>query len=98
MIAILVLLKALPPNAICAHFAQTLAVCNGASRTCLHCIAGMPKNTVQIRNSNSYQLWSQVQRAGAVPQYFGIAPDDMARVFDRFYRVDRPAVGRGGLR
>jgi len=31
---------------------------------------------VQMRNSNSYQLWAQVLRAGAVPQYFGIAPDE----------------------
>jgi molybdopterin molybdotransferase len=30
----------------------------------------------QIRNSNSYQLLSQVTRAGATGRYYGIAPDD----------------------
>jgi len=29
----------------------------------------------QIRNSNSYQLLAQLQRAGAVPHYYGIAAD-----------------------
>ncbi len=31
---------------------------------------------VQIRNSNSSQLWAQVLRAGATPSYYGIAPDE----------------------
>lgn len=30
----------------------------------------------QIRNSNAYQLMSQVKNAGAVPKYYGIAPDN----------------------
>jgi len=30
----------------------------------------------QIRNSNAYQLYSQAIQAGAVPEYFGIAPDE----------------------
>ena len=30
----------------------------------------------QIRNSNSYQLMAQVERAGAVGKYYGIATDD----------------------
>lgn len=30
----------------------------------------------QIRNSNSYQLWAQTERAGCIPRYFGIVPDD----------------------
>ena len=30
----------------------------------------------QIRNSNAYQLIAQCRRAGADPEYFGIAPDD----------------------
>jgi molybdopterin molybdotransferase len=30
----------------------------------------------QIRNSNGYQLAAQVARAGAVPEYMGIAPDN----------------------
>lgn len=30
----------------------------------------------QIRNSNAYQLMSQVKNAGAVPYYYGIAPDN----------------------
>lgn len=29
----------------------------------------------QIRNSNGYQLAAQVERAGAIPSYLGIAPD-----------------------
>ncbi|MCK5077245.1 MAG: molybdopterin molybdotransferase MoeA, partial [Calditrichia bacterium] len=29
----------------------------------------------QIRNSNSYQLFTQIKRAGAIPQYYGIAAD-----------------------
>jgi molybdopterin molybdotransferase len=32
-------------------------------------------NSVQIRNSNSYQLCAQVERAGCLPRYFGIAED-----------------------
>jgi len=30
----------------------------------------------QIRNSNAAQLIAQVQKTGAIPQYFGIAPDN----------------------
>lgn len=30
----------------------------------------------QIRNSNAYQLMSQVRSSGAVPNYYGIAPDN----------------------
>ncbi|MEW6378901.1 MAG: gephyrin-like molybdotransferase Glp [bacterium] len=33
-------------------------------------------NPVQIRNSNSYQLCAQVERAGCLPHYFGIAEDN----------------------
>jgi len=34
----------------------------------------------QIRTSNSHQLWAQVQRAGAVPVYHGIARDTEAEL------------------
>jgi molybdopterin molybdotransferase len=30
----------------------------------------------QIRNSNSYQLYSQIERAGGQPRYYGIVKDD----------------------
>ncbi|MBN1225544.1 MAG: molybdopterin molybdotransferase MoeA, partial [Deltaproteobacteria bacterium] len=32
-------------------------------------------SAVQIRNSNSYQLCAQIERAGCIPRYFGIAED-----------------------
>ena len=37
----------------------------------------------QIRNSNAYQLMAQVQKAGALPEYFGIATDDPANLMDK---------------
>ena len=36
----------------------------------------------QIRNSNSWQLLSQVERAGGNPHYYGIAPDTGDSAFD----------------
>jgi molybdopterin molybdotransferase len=36
----------------------------------------------QIRNSNGYQLVSQVAKAGAIPLYLGIAPDNEEDTFD----------------
>jgi molybdopterin molybdotransferase len=36
----------------------------------------------QIRNSNGYQLVSQVAKAGAVPLYLGIAPDNEEDTYD----------------
>jgi len=35
----------------------------------------------QIRNSNAYQLVVQAQRAGAIPEYYGIAQDDENETF-----------------
>jgi len=35
----------------------------------------------QIRNSNGYQLAAQVARAGAIPEYLGIAPDNEEDTF-----------------
>lgn len=34
-------------------------------------------NLSQIRNSNSWQLMAQVERAGGIPRYFGIIPDNI---------------------
>lgn len=36
---------------------------------------GVPPRRSQIRNSNSYQLMAQVERAGALSRYYGIVPD-----------------------
>ena len=36
----------------------------------------------QIRNSNAYQLIAQVEQAGAVPDYIGIARDDMKSSYE----------------
>jgi molybdopterin molybdotransferase len=36
----------------------------------------------QIRNSNAYQLLSQVKRAGGIGRYYGIAPDIEAVTFE----------------
>jgi molybdopterin molybdotransferase len=37
---------------------------------------GINPSRSQIRNSNAYQLLAQVRNAGAVPEYYGIAPDN----------------------
>jgi molybdopterin molybdotransferase len=42
--------------------------------------AGSP-GVSKIRNSNAYQLLSQVERAGGSAFYYGIAPDDAAATF-----------------
>lgn len=46
----------------------------------------------QIRNSNSYQLCSQIEQAGCIPKYFGIAEDSheaIGAIIDReISRVD----------
>ncbi|MCK4237391.1 MAG: molybdopterin molybdotransferase MoeA [Candidatus Krumholzibacteria bacterium] len=53
----------------------------------------------EIRNSNSYQLCSQAERAGCEPVYLGIAedsPEAIGRVIDRnFSRVDVFLVSGG---
>lgn len=41
----------------------------------------------QIRNSNSYQLLSQVKRAGGIGHYYGIAPDTGDLTFDLLTRA-----------
>ena len=40
---------------------------------------------VQIRNSNSYQLCAQLERAGCLPRYFGIA-EDTPQAIDRMLK------------
>ena len=42
-------------------------------------------NSVQIRNSNSYQLCAQIERAGCLPRYFGIV-EDIPESIDRMLR------------
>jgi molybdopterin molybdotransferase len=37
----------------------------------------------KIRNSNGYQLIAQVTKAGAIPLYFGIAPDDPGYLLEK---------------
>lgn len=37
----------------------------------------------KIRNSNAYQLIAQVTKAGAIPLYFGIAPDDPGYLLEK---------------
>jgi molybdopterin molybdotransferase len=37
---------------------------------------GQPVESWQIRNSNSWQLCAQIERAGGMPRYFGIAVDE----------------------
>ncbi|MCD6392526.1 MAG: molybdopterin molybdotransferase MoeA, partial [Planctomycetes bacterium] len=39
-------------------------------------------SAAKIRNSNSYQLCAQIQRAGCIPKYFGIAKDTPGAVND----------------
>ena len=41
----------------------------------------------KIRNSNSYQLCAQIQRAGCIPKYFGIAKDTPQAVDDMLSRA-----------
>ena len=40
---------------------------------------GIKPGKSQIRNSNAYQLIAQVKKAGCLPIYMGIAPDDPAK-------------------
>jgi molybdopterin molybdotransferase len=44
--------------------------------------------SVQIRNSNSYQLCAQIERVGCIPRYFGIARDIPASI-DRMLKQAR---------
>lgn len=41
----------------------------------------------QIRNSNAYQLLSQVKRAGGIGRYYGIAPDEEKATFDVIHKA-----------
>jgi molybdopterin molybdotransferase len=47
----------------------------------------------QIRNSNGYQLAAQVARAGAIPEYMGIAPDNE----DDTYRIITDALSKSDV-
>jgi molybdopterin molybdotransferase len=47
----------------------------------------------QIRNSNGYQLAAQVARAGAIPEYMGIAPDNE----DDTYRMITEALSKSDV-
>lgn len=54
----------------------------------------------QIRNSNSHQLVAQVNAAGAVPAYYGIAPDSreaLGEVFGRAARENDVLLLSGGV-
>lgn len=48
---------------------------------------GEPLGPVQIRTSNSYQLFSHVQSAGCVPTYYGIARDTEAAIDELMKRA-----------
>ncbi|MBT2756412.1 molybdopterin molybdotransferase MoeA [Mesobacillus foraminis] len=50
---------------------------------------GDPLEPGKIRNSNSYMISAQVQRAGAEVRYFGQLPDD----FETCYEAVRDAIG-----
>ncbi len=47
----------------------------------------------QIRNSNAYQLVAQAQRAGALPEYYGIARDDE----NETYEIVTKAISKNDL-
>jgi molybdopterin molybdotransferase len=47
----------------------------------------------QIRNTNSYQLMAQIERAGALGRYLGIVPDDEALT----YSIIRQAISQSDV-
>ncbi len=55
---------------------------------------------VQIRNSNSYQLWGQIQESGCMPRYLGIAPDDPQatdRILQQAMKISDVVLFSGGV-
>ncbi len=61
-----------------------------------HCLP----NEVQLRNSNSVQLYSQTKSAGAEPTYYGIAPDDktaLAQVVTHAMKESDIVILSGGV-
>ncbi|MCX6330307.1 MAG: molybdopterin molybdotransferase MoeA [Bacteroidia bacterium] len=52
----------------------------------------IPGNS-QIRNSNAFQLMAQVERAGAIGKYYGIAKDDE----DETFRIIEKAISENDL-
>jgi molybdopterin molybdotransferase len=49
--------------------------------------SNIPKN-YQIRNSNSYQLITQVKQSGSIPKYYGIAEDTFESIYSILRRAE----------